>query len=73
MKESDKIMFAENDRVRIKGKKVIGEIIDIHKSKDGTVCYTVESEQEGPVNDPDAWNDVRFPQFICTEDQLEYM
>lgn len=66
-------MFSEFDRVRIKGKNVIGYIIDIHQVKDGTTCFTVESEKEGPINDPDAWNDVRFPQLICTEDQLEHI
>ena len=65
-------MFAEFDRVRIKSKNVIGEIIDIHKAKDGSTCYTVECEQEGPIDDPDAWN-LRFPQFICTVDQLEHI
>lgn len=66
-------MFSEYDRVRIKGKNVIGTVIDVHQTKDGTTCYTIESEQEGPINDPDAWNDVRFPQFISTVDQLEHV
>lgn len=65
------MMFSEMDRVRIKGKEIIGEIIDVHTAKTGEICYTVESENEGPIDDPDAWNDVRFPQFICAEDQLE--
>lgn len=64
-------MFSEGDRVLIKGKNVIGEIIDVHKAQNGETCYTVESEKEGFIDDPDAWNDVRFPQFICIEDQLE--
>ena len=66
-------MFSEFERVRIKKKDVIGTIIDISQGSDGMTCYTIESEREGPIDDPDAWNDVRFPQFICTEDQLEHV
>ena len=66
-------MFVEFERIRIKKKNVIGFIIDIHQSEDGVTRYTIESEREGPIDDPDAWNDVRFPQFICTEDQLEHV
>lgn len=64
--------FSEMDRVRIKEKDIVGEIIDVHATNDGEICYTVECEKEGPIDDPDAWNAVRFPQFICTEDQLEH-
>ena len=63
--------FAEFDHVRIKGKNVTGEIIHTYEDEKGVVRYTVESDAEGPIDDPDAWNDVRFPQFICDEDQLE--
>ncbi len=66
-------MFSEFERVHIKEKDVIGTIIDISQDGNGVTCYTVESEREGPIGDPDAWNDVRFPQFICTEDQLEHV
>lgn len=63
-------MFAEGDHVRIKNKNVIGEIIDVSKGKDGGICYTVESDEEGYMDDPDAWN-LRFPIFECRADQLE--
>ena len=63
-------MFAEYDRVRIKGKNVIGDIVDVQATSDGTKVYLVESDQEGPSEDPDAWN-LRYPIFTCTEDQLE--
>lgn len=63
-------MFAEYDRVRIKGKNVIGDIVDVQTTSDGTKVYLVESDQEGPSDDSDAWN-LRYPIFTCTEDQLE--
>lgn len=63
-------MFEEGDRVRIIEKDVIGEIIDVHTTANGEICYTVESENEGYIDDPDAWN-IRFPQFICVAAQLE--
>lgn len=64
-------MFELGDHVRIKKKNVIGEIIDIYKASDGLTHYNVESDNEGPIDDPEAWNDVRFPQFDCIAEQLE--
>ena len=63
--------FDEFERVRIKGNNVIGTIIDIYETEEKEIRYIVESENEGPIDDPDAWNDVRFPQFDCEEEQLE--
>lgn len=64
-------MLQEGDRVRIIRNGVVGEIIHLYQNQNGIMRYTVESDAEGPIDDPDAWNDVRFPQFICDEDQLE--
>lgn len=63
-------MICEFDRVRIKEKGVIGDVIDIYKAQDGTTLYLVESDKEGPSGDPDAW-ELRFPIFTCTAEQLE--
>ena len=63
-------MFTEYDRVRIKDKDVIGDIVDIRQADDGSLIYLVESDREGPSNDPEAWN-LRFPIYTCTGDQLE--
>lgn len=63
--------FSEFDHVRIKGKNVTGEIIHAYEDESGHARYTIECDEEGPIDDPDAWNDVRFPQFVCDEDQLE--
>lgn len=66
-------MFEEFEHVQLKGKDVTGNIIDIFQGKDGKTYYTFESDTEDPIDHPDAWNDVRFPQLICTEDQLEHI
>lgn len=58
------------DHVRIRNKDVTGEIIDIYKNQNGSVYYVVESDIEGPTDDPDAYN-IRWPQYDCTADQLE--
>lgn len=63
-------MFAEFDHVRIPEKDVTGVIVDIYAVKNGMIYYLVESDEEGPSNDPDSWN-LRFPIFTCTADQLE--
>ncbi len=63
-------MIAEFDRVRIRDKDVVGTVVDIYTADDDTTVYTVESDREGPSNDPEAWN-LRFPIFTCTADQLE--
>ena len=52
-------------------KKITGDIINVYEVTPGTYRYIVESDQEGPIDDPDAWNDVRFPQSDCSEEQLE--
>ena len=65
------MMFDENDHVHIKGTNANGIIIDIHSLSDGRVRYTVESDTEDPIDDPEAWNEIRFPQLICDEDRLE--
>ena len=65
--------FAELDHVRIKDKNVTGTIIDVYDTEDKETRYIIESDNEGPIDDPDAWNDVRFPQFDCSEDQLEHI
>lgn len=63
-------MFAEYDKVRIKDKNIIGDIVEIRKLDDGSMSYLVESDREGPSDDPKAWN-LRFPIYTCSEDQLE--
>lgn len=65
------MMFEENDHVHIKGTNTNGIIIDIYTPLDGRTRYTVESDTEEPIDDPDAWNEVGFPQLICDEDRLE--
>lgn len=64
--------FHEYSHVHIKGKNVTGDIIDVFTGQNGITYYTVESDAEGPIEDPDAWNAPRFPQFFCTADQLEF-
>lgn len=63
--------FEELAHVRIKDKNVTGDVIEVYETKDKETRYIVESDSEGPIDDPDAWNDVRFPQFDCSEEQLE--
>lgn len=64
-------MFKEYDHVRVKGVGITGIIIDIHTAKDGVTYYTVENDTEDPINAPNAWNGIRFPQIDCKVDQLE--
>lgn len=63
-------MFAEYDRVRIKDKDVVGDIVELLREEDGTILYMVEADKEGPSGDPNAW-DLRFPIYTCSEDQIE--
>lgn len=63
--------FEEYAHVRIIRNNVMGVIIHMYQTKEGTYRYTIESDEEGPIDDPGAWNDVRFPQFICDEDEIE--
>lgn len=64
-------MYQEGDHVRIKGKNVVGDIIHIYKGMDGETRCIVESDEEGPIDDPDAWNEMPFPQFFCAIRELE--
>ena len=64
-------MFNEHDHVRVKGIGVTGTIIDVYTAKDGITYYTVENDNEEPIDAPNAWNTVRFPQIDCRDDQLE--
>ena len=66
-------MFEEFEHVCVKGKNVTGHIIDIYQTTDGETRYLVENDKEEPIDDPNAWNDVRFPQITCTADQLEHI
>lgn len=59
------------DRVLINKKGITGDIIDVYIAADGQARYLVEADEEGPIDDPDAWNDVRFPQLDCSEDDIE--
>lgn len=63
--------FEELEHVRIKDLNVTGIIINAYVDPNGNPRYTVESDTEEPIDDPDAWNDVGFPQLICDEDRLE--
>ena len=67
------MVFHDLDRVRIKAKGIVGDIIDVYRGDDGRTRYLVEADDEGPIDDPDAWNDVRFPQFNCDEEELELL
>lgn len=64
-------MFNEFDHVRVKEVGVTGTIIDVYTAKDGITYYTVENDKEAPIDAPNAWNSVRFPQIDCIADQLE--
>ena len=61
--------FEEYEKVRIPAKGITGTIIDIYVGDDGQVFYTVENEEWGDVDDPDAWN-IGYAQFDCTAEQL---
>ncbi len=61
--------FELYDHVRIENKDVTGEIIDTYVGKDQKTYYVVESDQRGPVDDPDAFGD-EWPQYDCTEDEI---
>lgn len=63
--------YSESDHVRIKEKNITGSIINVYMATDGKTMYLIEADEEGPIDDPDAWNDVRFPQFDCYEDEIE--
>lgn len=64
--------FEEFEKVRIPAKGITGTIIDIFAGDDGVTYYTVENEEWGDVDDPDAWN-IGYAQFICTADQLVHL
>lgn len=65
-------IFEEFEKVRIPAKGITGTIIDIFAGDDGVTYYTVENEEWGDVDDPDAWN-IGYAQFICTADQLVHL
>lgn len=65
------MMFEELEHVRIKDLNVTGTIVNAYVAPNGKPRYTVESDTEEPIDDPDAWNEVGFPQLICDEDRLE--
>ena len=60
----------EYDKVRIKHKNIVGRVIDIFMDSNGKTYYDVESLTPGYVDDPDAYPGY-WPQYTCTEDQLE--
>ena len=64
--------FEEFEKVRIPAKGITGTIIDIFAGDDGVTYYTVENEEWGDVDDPNAWN-IGYAQFICTADQLVHL
>ena len=64
--------FEEFEKVRIPAKGITGTIIDIFAGDDGVTYYTVENEEWGDVDDPDAWN-IGYAQLICTADQLVHL
>lgn len=65
-------MFAEFDHVLIADTGVTGDIVDVQFMEDGSTIYLVESDQEGPSDDPTAWN-LPYPIFTCTADQLVHL
>lgn len=60
------------DCVRIRGKDVEGEIIDISPmGTDGLISYTVEKNSEGYTNNPNAYRVAGWELYDCFADQLE--
>lgn len=57
------------ERVRIKDKDVTGDIVDIYFDDDGQKVYTVQSQKQGYVNDPDAYTG-EYPLYDVHEDRL---
>lgn len=63
--------FEMYEHVRVPHKNVTGQIIHISVGKhDGKYYYTVESDTQGYVDDPDAYPG-EWPEYECTADQLE--
>lgn len=63
--------FEMYEHVRIPHKNVTGQIIHISTGKyDGRYYYTVESDVQGYVDDPDAYP-CEWPEYECTDDRLE--
>lgn len=58
------------DHVHMIHKHIDGIIVDICTGTNGKTYYTVESDVQGYVDDPDAYNG-EWPLYDCTADQLE--
>lgn len=64
--------FQMGDRVRIREKGLVGEIIDVSPvHKDGKTWYIVEKDEPGYTDDPDAYRVAGWELYDCTADQLE--
>lgn len=64
-----KTIFEELDEVRIPAKGITGTIVDVSTGKNGVTYYTVQNDEWGDVDDPDAWN-IGYAMFDCTAEQL---
>lgn len=56
-----------NDTVRVKGKNVIGTIVDI-SHRNGSTYYVVESSTEGAIEGKDGGS---WPLFDCKREEIE--
>lgn len=62
--------FALCDHVLMLHKNIRGIIIDIYCNSKGITRYTIESDIQGYVDDPDAYPG-EWPQYECTAGQLK--
>ena len=63
--------FEEFETVRIPEKGIVGTIVDVYES-DGVKYYTVQNDEWGYIDDPDAWN-IGYAFFTCTVEQLAHI
>lgn len=62
--------FEMLDHVMMTHKNISGIIVDICEGTNGKTYYTVESDLQGYVDDPDAYPG-EWPLYDCTAEQLE--
>ena len=56
--------------MKIKEKDIIGSIVDITAGKNGETVYVVESLDNTPANDPDAYPG-EWPIYDCVAEDLQ--
>lgn len=65
--------FNIGDKVRIIWNNVVGEIIDTATGvHNGKTYYIVESDTEGPIDDPRAYPS-EHPLFDCLAEEIEHI